>query len=59
MEQEFIFSGYCRAIDQSRIVTAEVEDNTLWADCCYPDCSYIQSCQIAEQLNRLKPDFSK
>ena len=29
MEKELFFSGYCRALDQSRMVEAEIEDGKL------------------------------
>lgn len=51
MEQERILSGYCRALDQSRMVVAEFEDGRLAdIDCDYPHCPHIQSCPIAAQL---------
>lgn len=52
MEEEKILSGYCRALDKSRIVIALWEAGKLTeADCDYPGCPHIQSCPIAEQLN--------
>ena len=51
MEQEFFFSGYCRTTDQSRTVCAEFTDGKLdSADCCYPDCPYVDNCTIAKQI---------
>ncbi len=52
MEEAF-FSGYCRCIDQSRLVTAELYQGTWQADCSYPDCPYATSCQIAQKLQAL------
>ncbi len=51
MEEERILSGYCRALDKSRMVIAVLEDGKLTeADCAYPDCPHSQSCPIAGQL---------
>lgn len=55
MEQEHILSGYCRALDQSRIVIAVTENGALTEhDCDYPHCPHTQSCLIAQQLRALK-----
>ncbi len=50
MEREAFFSGYCRATDQSRTVTAEVFDGQAEADCAYPDCPYAPACPIAQRI---------
>ena len=51
MEKESFFSGYCRQIDNSRMVAAVKEDGTLLeADCCYPDCAYAPDCVIAQKI---------
>ena len=51
MEQEKILTGYCRALDKSRMVIAVFEDNCLTEiDCDYPNCPHAQSCPIAKQL---------
>ena len=51
MEQEFFFSGYCRTIDQSRMVEVIVEDGQLTeVDCCYPDCIHTPNCIIAKEI---------
>ena len=51
METEKILSGYCRAMDKSRIVIAVYEDGSLTeADCAYPNCPHTQSCPIAQAL---------
>lgn len=51
METEHFLSGYCRALDQSRMVTAVVVDNKLEeADCSYGNCPYETSCQIGQKL---------
>lgn len=54
MEQEYFFSGYCRTIDDSRMVTVELKDHTLTdVDCCYGHCVYIANCTIAQKIREL------
>ena len=50
MEQEIFLSGYCRAIDQSRMVAVEITAGQADADCAFPDCPYAPNCQIAEKI---------
>ena len=51
MESEQILTGYCRTLDQSRMVIAVLVDDTLTEiDCDYPNCPHVQSCPIARQL---------
>jgi hypothetical protein len=53
MEQELFFTGYCRTIDQSRMVTAEIEDRELTeVDCCYETCIHAPNCTIAEEIRK-------
>jgi len=50
---EQILSGYCRALDRSRMVVAE-EDGGKWeADCAWPDCPHAPACEIAARLAHL------
>lgn len=51
---EKFISGYCRALDQSRIVEAEVDAGECQADCAWPDCPHAPVCLIAEQLKELE-----
>ena len=54
METERFISGYCRQLDQSRMVTAELTDGKLAeADCCYGNCVYQSNCTIAKELDTL------
>ena len=53
MEEEYIFSGYCRQLDQSRMVTVEFSDGDMDADCCYGGCPYEQECTIAQRIREL------
>ena len=50
MEKEIFLSGYCRALDQSRMVEVEIADTEINADCAYPDCPYASNCQIARKI---------
>lgn len=48
---EKIFSGYCRCLDQNRMVTVETEhgqESTV--DCAYHTCIHRSQCPIAEQI---------
>lgn len=52
MQEEKILSGYCRALDKSRMVIAVFEEGRVTeVDCDFPGCPHIQSCLIAAQLN--------
>ena len=53
MEDEVILTGYCRALDRSRMVTAETDGGELCVDCCYGKCPYQDSCTIARRLKEL------
>ncbi len=54
MEQEAFFSGYCRTVDNSRMVAVLVEDGVLAeVDCCFEDCIYAPGCPIAENIRQL------
>ncbi len=51
MEHEDFCTGYCRVLDQSRMVAVVTEDGKLLeADCCYPDCSHAMNCDIARRI---------
>lgn len=54
MEKEVFISGYCRALDQSRMVAAVTEDGALTeVDCGYGSCIYQPGCPIAKQIGEL------
>ena len=54
MEDEKFITGYCRQLDQSRVVTAVTEDGALTeVDCCYGNCVYQSSCLIAKEISEL------
>jgi hypothetical protein len=49
--EELFLTGYCRALDQSRTVCAEITAEKLeYVDCDYPACPYAPTCPIATQL---------
>lgn len=50
MEKEIFLSGYCRALDQSRMVEIEILGTAVNTDCSYPDCPYVSNCQIAQKI---------
>lgn len=51
MEREGFFSGYCRQIDDSRMVVAEAEDRRLtYTDCLYETCQYAPGCTVAQKI---------
>lgn len=53
MEEERFFSGYCRQIDGSRMVTLELEDGRLSdVDCCYGSCLYEAACPIGKAITQ-------
>ncbi len=51
MEQEYFISGYCRVLDQSRMVEVLAEEGWLTeVDCGYGSCIHQGSCPIAKQI---------
>jgi len=49
--EEKIFTGYCRCLDQSRMVTVETEaGQPSEIDCDYSLCVHRMQCPIAEQI---------
>lgn len=51
MEQEKFISGYCRNIDNSRMICVVKENGELLeADCDYPVCPFVQECTISESI---------
>ena len=52
MERETVLSGYCRALDHSRMVMVAAEEGNLTeVDCDYPGCCHTQSCPIAQAID--------
>lgn len=55
MEQEFFFTGYCRQIDQSRMVCIVLENGEIEErDCCFGSCLYEPECPVAAQIRQAK-----
>lgn len=55
MEQEFFFTGYCRQIDQSRMVCIILENGEIEeCDCCFGSCLYEPECPVAAQIRQAK-----
>lgn len=52
MEQEVFFSGYCRTLDESRMVCAVKEDGRLTeVDCSYECCPFTNECTVAQKID--------
>ena len=51
MEKEHFLSGYCRAADQSRMVTLVTENEELVeVDCSYETCIHAPNCDVARKI---------
>lgn len=51
MEKEHFLTGYCRNIDQSRMVTVVTEDGALCeVDCCFETCVHVPNCTVAKEI---------
>ncbi len=51
MERETVVSGYCRQIDNSRMVCVEADGHELLdIDCLFPDCPHAPACPIGEKV---------
>ena len=54
MEREAFFSGYCRQLDDARMVAVFVVDGEIDdVDCQYGSCPYQTDCQIAKKIEEL------
>ena len=54
MDKELFVSGYCRVLDQSRMVEVEITEDGVFPDCAYPDCPHASSCLIAKEIQAQK-----
>ena len=53
MEEEKFFSGYCRQIDQNRMVEGVKEGGELTEiDCSYESCIYNNTCTIGKSITQ-------
>ena len=54
MEKETFLSGYCRGIDDSRMVLAVTQDGQLLeVDCDFETCPHTPNCTIAQSITNL------
>lgn len=52
MEKELFLSGYCRCLDNSRMVCVVLEDGQLSeVDCNMGACPYESECTIAQTIH--------
>lgn len=50
---ETFFTGYCRCLDKSRIVTVDDEDGPVSIDCSYDQCPYRSNCEVGKSITAL------
>ena len=54
MEKETFLTGYCRMIDQSRMVAVVTENEELLeVDCCFETCVHTPNCLVAKAIREL------
>ena len=54
MEKETFLSGYCRNLDDARMVEVITEGSQLLeVDCDYGTCPHEQSCTIGQKIRQL------
>ena len=54
MEQEIFLSGYCRCLDNSRMVEVILEDGKVTeVDCSYFGCPHKANCTVAKEIETL------
>lgn len=54
MEKESFLSGYCRCLDNSRMVEVVTEDGALVeVDCSFENCPHKPNCTIAQSIREL------
>ena len=55
MEVEKFVSGYCRQLDEARMVEVILKDGEITEiDCCYGNCVHQGNCPIAKEVDALK-----
>ncbi len=55
MEEEYIFTGYCRATDGSRVVTVETDGAKIEdIGCGFGNCPHQPSCPIAQKIREIQ-----
>ena len=54
MEKEIFISGYCRVLDQSRMVELVTEEKKLVeVDCSFESCPYAGNCTVAQRIREI------
>lgn len=54
MTDEIFLTGYCRSIDQSRMVTVETgTEECVEVDCSFYSCPYAKECMIGKEIRKL------
>ena len=54
MEEEKYLTGYCRQLDNARMVEVILENGEITeVDCCYGNCVYQSNCPIAKEIESL------
>lgn len=54
MNDEIFLSGYCRVIDQSRMVTVELDPSeNPEVDCNFYSCTYHKECTIGKEIQKM------
>ena len=51
---EYCYTGYCRCLDNSRMVEVFVTDSELEIDCSYENCPHTSVCDIAKRIDEIK-----
>jgi len=55
MEAEKFLTGYCRQLDEARMVEVILEDGEIVEiDCCYGSCVHQGNCLIAKEVDELR-----
>lgn len=54
---EVMLSGYCRALDGSRVLCCERENGGWQTDCLYPGCLFAAECRLISAAKEKIPDF--
>ena len=57
MEKEIFISGYCRCLDNSRMVEVFITDSEIEIDCSYENCPHTPVCEIAKRINEIKKEM--
>ena len=57
MEQEHYISGYCRCLDDSRMVEVITEGGCVTeVDCSFESCPHTPCCTIAQSIRQLQKE---